>query len=124
MNTDTHTSIVTRFIEGKYAKLLGNVIENIRDNTAHYTEVFISEDQKFNGMPKSVLPLSRHIRTGFEYIEGMIIDGQYVLIDDTLVISYIRANVGEAFSTNYFRDELKPLYSSYIICSRQRMHLT
>ena len=111
MNTATgNSSLVTDFNKGKYADLRGNIIENIIDNIVHYAEVFISDDTKFNDIPMSVAPHSRDIRTGFGGIEGMIKDGQYLLIiDDTLVISYIGANVGEAFSTNYFLDNLKSL---------------
>jgi hypothetical protein len=55
----------------------------------------------------SVVPHSRHIQTGFEYIEETIKDGHFSLIDNTLVISYVEA--GGTFSTDYIQNELMRL---------------
>ena len=71
--------------------------------------VFIKCEKKFQGIPATLVPDSRDILTGFENMEKIIAEGHFLLVDDTLFISYITAGVGRIFSTNCFEKESSPL---------------
>ena len=62
MSTTTeNSSLVTKFLEKKYAKTLGEIIGNIKANTVYQVKVLTSEDGKFKGMPESVVPLESDV---------------------------------------------------------------
>ena len=110
MSTTTeNSSLVTKFLEKKYADTLGEIIANIEANTVHQVEVLISNDKKFKGMPMSVVPLESHVNTGFKCVEYMLKSGEYHLTDDTLIVCYVGSEVGNNFTTAYFQTTLKPL---------------
>ena len=110
MSTTTeNSSLVTKFLEKKYANTLGEKIANIKANTVHQVEVLISHDKKFSDIPMSVVPLKRDVNTGFECVEDMLESGKFHLTDDTLVVCYVRFYVGKEFTTAYFQTTLKPL---------------
>ncbi len=120
----TTTSLVTKFLEKKYAKTLGEIIADIGANTPHQIKVLISENEKFKGMPKSVVPLESDVKTGFESVKDMLECGDFPLTDDTLLVCYLSSEVGEKFTTTYFQ-KLRPLpdrqLSGFTITLSQRV---
>ena len=110
MSTTTeNSSLVTKFLEKKYAKTLGEIIGNIKANTVYQVKVLTSEDGKFKGMPESVVPLESDVKTGFESVKEKLERGETRLTDDTLVVCYLSSEVGKKFTTTYFQNTLKPL---------------
>ena len=111
---DTNTSIhnspdTTNFIKEKQIPVLRKIIADIKENTRHSMNVFTKTDKKFQGIPATLIPDSRDIRTGFENTEQIIAGGHYLLVDNTLFIPYITAGVGRRFSTHCFEKEAHPL---------------
>ena len=111
---DTNTSIhnsqdTTNFVKETYFPVLRKIIADIKENTRHSMNVFIKYEKKFQGIPATLVPDSRDIRTGFENTEQIIAGGHYLLVDNTLFIPYITAGVGRRFSTYCFEREAHPL---------------
>ena len=110
MSTTTeNSSLVTKFLEKKYGKTLGEIIADIEANTVHQIKELISEDGKFKGMPESVVPLESDVKTGFESVKDMLERGDFPLTDDALLVCYLSSKVGKEFTTAYFQNTLKPL---------------
>ena len=110
MSTTTeNSSIVTKFLKKKYAKTLEEIIADIGANTVHQIKWRISEDEKFKGMPESVVPLESDVDTGLKRVKEMFERGEYPLTDNTLVVCYPFSKVGKKFTTSYFMTTLKPL---------------
>ena len=73
MSTTTeNSSLVTKFLEKKYAKTLGEIIADIEANTPHQIKVLISGDGKFKDMPTSLVPLKDDVDTGFNRVKEML----------------------------------------------------
>ena len=65
MSTTTeNSSLVTKFLEKKYGKTLGEIIANIEANTVHQVKNHISGNGKFKGMPETLVPLGSDVDTG------------------------------------------------------------
>ena len=110
MSTTTeNSSLVTKFLEKKYADTLGEIIANIEANTVHQIEGLISEDGKFKDMPTSVVPLKDDVDTGFNRVKKMLEHGENHLTDNNLLVCYLSSKVGKEFTTTYFQNALKPL---------------
>jgi hypothetical protein len=107
--TTSNSSLVTKFLEEKYAEVLRETIANIGANTVHEINCLISRDGKFKGMPKSVVPHEDDIKTGFESVKEMLERGDFPLTDNTLVVCYLSSEVGKKFTTTYFQNALMPL---------------
>ena len=125
MSTTTeNSSLVTKFLKKKYAKILGEIIANIGANTLHQIRVLISGDGKFKGMPESVIPPKDDVKTGFESVKDMLECSDFPLTDDTLLVCYLSSEVGEKFTTTYFQ-KLRPLpdrqLSGFTITLSQRV---
>ena len=93
--TTCNSSLVTKFLEKKYAEVLRETIANIGANTVHEINCLISRDGKFKGMPKSVVPPKDDVKTGFESVKDMLERGDFPLTDVTLLVCYLRSEVGE-----------------------------
>jgi hypothetical protein len=70
---------------------------------------FLQNEKKFQGIPKSLIPDSRDILSGFENIEQIIEGGLFLLVENTLYIPYINASVGGIFNTDCFQRNSLPL---------------
>ena len=126
MSTTTeNSSIVTKFLEKKYADTLGEIIANIKASTVNQIKVLISEDGKSKGMPTSVVPLKDDVDTGFGCVKEMLERGDFPLTDNTLLVCYLSSKVGKEFTTTYFQDALKPLpdrqFSGFTITLSERV---
>lgn len=106
------SSPVTDFIKEKYMEALDNIIANIKANTVHSIETLITEEGKYQGMPKSIIPLKSDIQTAFEHVKNNLpsLSSNHTI----LVIPYGRPFIiGGTFSTKYFEKVLKPMQGRY-----------
>ena len=110
--TKYYSLLVTDFVKEKYMEALDNIIANIKANTVHSIETLITEEGKYQGMPKSIIPLRSDIQTGFEHVKNHqpSLSSNHTI----LVIPYGRPFIiGGTFSTKYFERELKPMQGRY-----------
>jgi hypothetical protein len=113
MNTDTYSlhnsQDTTNFVKEKFITILRKIIADIQENARHFMNTFVEREKKFQGIPKSLIPDSRVILSGFENMEQIIEEGRFLLVENTLYIPYINASVGKIFSTNCFQQDFSPL---------------
>ncbi len=108
-STDTyslHNSQDTiNFVKEKFITILRKIIADIQENARHFMNTFLKHEKKFQGIPKSLIPDSRDVRAGFEYIENTFAKGHFLLIGNTLFVPYIISGVGKFFYTNCFQQD-------------------
>ena len=108
--SSTHNSQdTTNFVKEIFFPILRKIIADIQENARHSIKVLVENKKKFQGIPKSLIPDSRDILSGFENIEQIIEEGRFLLVENTLYIPYIDASVGKIFSTDCFQQDLPPL---------------
>ena len=108
--SSTHNSQeATNFVKEKFFPILRKIIADIQENARHSMNAFVKHKKKFQGIPKSLIPDSRDILSGFENMEQIIEEGRFLLVENTLFIPYITAGVGRRFSTYCFEKEAHPL---------------
>ena len=113
MNTDTYSlhnsQDATNFVKETYFPLLRQIEAHIQEYVTRSTKNLIENEKKFQGIPKSLIPDSRNILSGFEHMEQIIEEGRFLLVENTLFIPYITAGVERRFSTHCFEKEAHPL---------------
>jgi len=113
MNTDTYSlhnsQDATNFVKEKFITILRKIIADIQENARHSMNAFVKHEKKFQGIPKSLIPDSRVILSGFENMEQIIEEGRFLLVENTLYIPYINASVGGIFNTDCFQRNSLPL---------------
>ena len=90
MNTDTsslhNSQDATNFVKETYFPLLRQIEAHIQEYVTLSTKNLIKNEKKFQGIPKSLIPDSRDVRAGFEYIENTFAKGHFLLIGNTLFV--------------------------------------
>ena len=108
--SSTHNSQDTiNFVKEKFITILRKIIADIQENARHSMNAFVKREKKFQGIPKSLIPDSRVILSGFENMEQIIEEGRFLLVENTLYIPYINASVGGIFNTDCFQRNSLPL---------------
>jgi hypothetical protein len=109
MNTDTsslhNSQDATNFVKETYFPLLREITAHIQEYVTLSTKSLIENEKKFQGIPKSLIPDSRDVRAGFEYIENIFAKGHFLLIGNTLFVPYIISGIGKFFYTDCFQQD-------------------
>ena len=109
MNTDTYSlhnsQDTTNFVKETYFPLLRQIEAHIQEYVTLSTKNLIENEKKFQGIPKSLIPDSRDVRAGFEYIENIFAKGHFLLIGNTLFVPYIISGIGKFFYTDCFQQD-------------------